>query len=397
MSQLAPDANPWLIPCAEPPPGVISNFYKQSPLMSLTIGVVVTVFSLMTVASTLRFGTKYKNHETWRLDDLFVVATYVLSLTFGAMQFPQTAKFGFEAWDVPLGLLLTKWTRNMLATNSSLGQVMLFFGKCCILTFYFRMFGHMARIRMQIYATLLLASPLLVASILMPLWVGPPAYNVGTARLTLAIGIIKLAVDLVIVYMPIPVVLGMNLSRRKKVGVLATFLTGSIAIIADIVDLYFRIQMYRGATRPFIYGIYITLCSLTEAGISVIVASMPAAAKVWKRHVVGSSLYNFVRSRFPASITPTLHIIPSDLQAAKAKAQKKRRWGLYSIPTLLTSRHAVAQNEATGHVGAAVLTKTEMTMVREFRRSLEQKFASLNGSSLELRDPLGLEAGRSTT
>lgn len=29
------------------------------------------------------------------------------------MQFPLATKFGFEAWDVPLGLLLTKWTRNV--------------------------------------------------------------------------------------------------------------------------------------------------------------------------------------------------------------------------------------------------------------------------------------------
>lgn len=81
------------------------------------------------------------------------------------------------------------------------------------------MFGHMTHVRMQIYATLLLASPLLVASVLMPIWVGPPAYNVGTARLTLAIGIIKLAVDLVILYVSFPIVLDMNLFRRKKMGV----------------------------------------------------------------------------------------------------------------------------------------------------------------------------------
>lgn len=31
--------------------------------------------------------------------------------------------------------------------------------------------------------------------------------------------------------------------------------------------------------------------------------------------------------------------------------------------------------------------RTEMTMVREFRQSLEGKFPSLDGSSLELRDP----------
>lgn len=90
------------------------------------------------------------------------------------------------------------------------------------------MFGHMTRVRMQIYVTLLLASPLLVASIMMPVRMVPPAYDVGTARLTLAIGINKVLVDLIIVYIPIPIVLGMKLSRKKKVGVLAIFLTGSM-------------------------------------------------------------------------------------------------------------------------------------------------------------------------
>lgn len=69
MSQLPPNADPWLIPCAEPPPGVISNFDRSSPLMSLTVGIVVTNFSLMTSALSLRFWTKYKSHEAWRLDD----------------------------------------------------------------------------------------------------------------------------------------------------------------------------------------------------------------------------------------------------------------------------------------------------------------------------------------
>lgn len=119
---------------------------------------------------------------------------------------------------------------------------MLFLGKCAILAFYLRIFGHVAYVRYQIYSAFVLAFAIIVTSILMPVWVeavwrlgaASPAFHTAnmkitiTANLTIAIGIIKLVLNLVIVYIPIPVVMGMKLSRAKKVGVLATFLTGSM-------------------------------------------------------------------------------------------------------------------------------------------------------------------------
>lgn len=109
---------------------------------------------------------------------------------------------------------------------------MLFFGKCAILAFYLRMFGHLQIVRYQIYGAFGFAFALIVASILLPVWVQAMwkagASVLHTAKLTIAIGIIKLVLDLVIVYIPIPVVVGMKLSRAKKVGVLATFLTGAV-------------------------------------------------------------------------------------------------------------------------------------------------------------------------
>lgn len=120
---------------------------------------------------------------------------------------------------------------------------MLFFGKSCILAFYFRIFGHMTHVRLQIYATAFLATFLVIAAILMPFWIINPKLlsqislvtrrdslpkASEAANLTLAVGILKLIVDLLIVYIPIPIVLHLNLSRNKKIGVLATFLTGSM-------------------------------------------------------------------------------------------------------------------------------------------------------------------------
>jgi hypothetical protein len=122
----------------------------------------------------------------------------------------------------------------MLIATTVIGQLMMFLGKCCVLTFYYHIFGHITRVRYQIYGAHLLALSLILSSILMPIWIGPQAWKGSvpkgsqSSKLTIAVGVIKLVTDLVILYIPIPVVLKMKLSKRKKIGVLATFLTGSM-------------------------------------------------------------------------------------------------------------------------------------------------------------------------
>lgn len=96
------------------------------------------------------------------------------------------------------------------------------------------MFNRITTVRYQIYSAFIFALAVITAGILLPVWFGE-IWKAGavlpvshTENLTLALGIIKLVLDLAIVYIPIPVVVGMHLSRAKKVGVLVTFLTGSM-------------------------------------------------------------------------------------------------------------------------------------------------------------------------
>jgi hypothetical protein len=111
---------------------------------------------------------------------------------------------------------------------------MLFLGKCCILSLYHRIFVHMVRVRYQIYGTLLLALSLSTASKVVPISTGRDSpkksaqKGADVTRLLLAVGVLKLVVDLVILYIPTPIVPSMNLSKRKKMSVPATFLTGSM-------------------------------------------------------------------------------------------------------------------------------------------------------------------------
>jgi hypothetical protein len=114
----------------------------------------------------------------------------------------------------------------MLVVTSFTIPMMLFLGKCCILSLYYRLFGHMSR------GTLILALSLFIASIVMPIKMGPSGWKMPVARdadssrLIVAVGVIKLVVDLIILYIPIPIVLNLNLSKSKKMSVLTTFLTG---------------------------------------------------------------------------------------------------------------------------------------------------------------------------
>jgi hypothetical protein len=113
----------------------------------------------------------------------------------------------------------------------------LLLGKFCILTMYYRFFGHMSSVRKQLLGTAILTLPLFAAIIVQPILVGPPAGQPWgtlnplvkkTVIPNLVVGIDNLIVDLCLAYIPIPVVAGLKLSRRKKNGVIALFATGSM-------------------------------------------------------------------------------------------------------------------------------------------------------------------------
>lgn len=111
----------------------------------------------------------------------------------------------------------------------------LLIGKVSMLMMYYRIFGNIDRVRYQLYGTAFLCSPLLGGVFLFPiLQAPPPGHPWGTpngkmilnTRTSLAIGAVNFVVDACIFVIPIPVVTRMNLSRKKKAGVLAVFLTG---------------------------------------------------------------------------------------------------------------------------------------------------------------------------
>jgi hypothetical protein len=110
-------------------------------------------------------------------------------------------------------------------------------GNFCLLSMYYHLFGHIRKVRWQIYGAGLLTLPILVAMIVQPIMIAPPLGKPfgcpnGDKEKMVIVGLIggidNLLVDLVIAYIPLPVINQLNPSRNKKNGVIALFAAGSM-------------------------------------------------------------------------------------------------------------------------------------------------------------------------
>jgi hypothetical protein len=108
---------------------------------------------------------------------------------------------------------------------------------------------------------------------------------------------------------------------------------------------------------------------------------MPFATKVWKRHIVGSPLYNVVRSKFPESKTSIIQSVPADLKLAKEKAYRKQRRGPYSIPTFFTTSHSAMQTAPIEHRGDVIMKPVDVQVVEDCRVSIGEAYSCRDASS----------------
>lgn len=125
----------------------------------------------------------------------------------------------------------------MMVAQFLFSNLALLAGKFCLLSIYYRIFGHIKKVRWQIYGAGALTLPIFVSMIVQPVMIAPPPGKPfgcpnGDKESMVIVGLMggidNLLVDLVIAYIPLPVINQLNLSRNKKNGVIALFATGSM-------------------------------------------------------------------------------------------------------------------------------------------------------------------------
>ena len=146
----------------------------------------------------------------------------------------------------PLGFWLGIWL------SSTLPQIAFALVKSSLLLQYYGLFSSTGWLRISLriglgFTVLFYLGSTITLIILQTPWPGGPLSGLaGSDRIEkckamfLPTGIIAVLIDWYILLLPIPVVVALRLSTSKKLGVLAIFMTGSLACIASMVSLYYR-------------------------------------------------------------------------------------------------------------------------------------------------------------
>lgn len=140
-------------------------------------------------------------------------------------------------------------------------------GKITMLSLYLRIFGDMPKVRWLLYIAIFVSlSQIFWTPLNAVKCVKPKGQPWGTSNPACADtylygiyqGVISLAIDLFIIILPIPIIWRLNLAKSKKYGASVIFLTGTLAIVADIIAIKFRVDLH-SARDPSWAGYLITL------------------------------------------------------------------------------------------------------------------------------------------
>ncbi|KAL9604094.1 MAG: hypothetical protein Q9219_000682 [cf. Caloplaca sp. 3 TL-2023] len=114
----------------------------------------------------------------------------------------------------------------------------------------------------------------------------------------MAQGAINIATDFYILLLPIPGVLQLQLPLKRKIGICAIFMTGSLACLASVMGLYYRTQIDRFSDVTW-QLVDVLIWVVVELTVGVMCSCMPALAGFFHHYI---SLFRLVGSFFSSRV-----------------------------------------------------------------------------------------------
>ncbi|KAK4163960.1 hypothetical protein QBC43DRAFT_318474 [Cladorrhinum sp. PSN259] len=287
-------------PAAAPPPGVQPNFIdppsQQTAMIAMTV--VMTFFTL--VFLSVRLYTSLRITRLSGTEDWLCLLAAVLIISYSGLVL-SLSHLSRHMWDVPVIVFTENYWKIRFAANTF--QALAYFtSRLPILLLYLRLFGRQSQnFRFACYFGIGLAVGAYITTIpLLSYFCTPPVggdWNsldvFAKCKRLLPWAIVQACVDIVLnVYifiLPLPVILRLQMPTGKKLGVLAIFLTGLIAVVCSAVGLYYRHQLSFTPDVNWNEGAFIIM-SIVECNVAIICSCMPALAS-FSRHVFKNSSF----------------------------------------------------------------------------------------------------------
>lgn len=127
--------------------------------------------------------------------------------------------------------------------------------------------------------------------------VGIRCGNKGALKWLIVSAALSLLLDLYILVLPIPQIISLNLSLRRRLGVSVIFLAAAFACICALLTLIYRVHL-ASASDPLWPGAQLWVTNLTENFVAIIVGSVPGMSSWFKKIFKTSTVYSKFSSSF---------------------------------------------------------------------------------------------------
>ncbi|KAF2741690.1 hypothetical protein M011DRAFT_414010 [Sporormia fimetaria CBS 119925] len=293
--------NPSLIPAGLAPKGADPRIGGGPSLGVFTIVLESILISVAVVAVTMRTISAWikRDNSSDGLTTSTGASLFALVLAIGQSAIVMsTHEYLRHQWNVSVAMLTTNYLKRTFAGNI-ITWPSIFLAKISILWLYLHIFQVKKSMRYAVYAGAVWAAftyfpNVVVAGYWCSAHVGEPwGLNVGLrcsglhpSRVLIATATMSIILDIYIFVLPIPVVLGLNLSRPMKFGIPLVFAAAFFAIIAAVLNLVYRVKLHVSDKNDLLWlSAQLFICNAVENYVSIIVGALPGCSAFFKTFI----------------------------------------------------------------------------------------------------------------
>ncbi|KAK7911573.1 hypothetical protein PG985_014054 [Apiospora marii] len=270
--------------------------YPTTALQQIGFFVVFFFPALSLAVVSLRVYSRF-SARTFGWDDGFIVAAMLTALAEAGCNYVMMKMnyIGVHTWQMPLQPMDRPWSQVwayvvIMLYNPQLGLV-----KSSVLFFLLRLGGHKPGIRWSIHllniSNILLMISVFMVSVLTCVPVrkywhrDAPGHCNNEGLQYIITSSITVLTDILVVMLPIKIVVGLQMPRRLKMGLMLVLTLGIIVSIVSSLRLFWLIEYHYGGLfqKPdFSYDIRFVY-STVECNLAIICASIPALSSLLKK------------------------------------------------------------------------------------------------------------------
>ncbi|KAK4168989.1 hypothetical protein QBC43DRAFT_284242 [Cladorrhinum sp. PSN259] len=298
------------LPAAAPPAGVTPNFEDPVTLIPEIISV-STVF----MAASLVFvgGRLYAIPGKFTLADYFIALALVFSMAQGGLLFAQL-KWARHQWDVRACWFFGNYAKLIFSQQMMLTPGMLL-AKASILLLFKNIFTVDRSLNMVIWGAQVLNILTYLPAIPVEVVFNAPYAGdsweelMASGKPTRAIywgvvqSVMAIVLDLYIFCIPMPSIMKLSMSSRKRGQVVAVFSTALMGVVAAVVSLVYRVLEMNDAHDSTWKLYIILLCTVVELNVAIVVACAAGFSRFVRVYLSQCSAVKSIHSKFSSYVS----------------------------------------------------------------------------------------------